>query len=112
MKWRVTYRGRDGRQRDEAFEAESRTALFKLLESKSIRAMRIAEDRGERKASMPKIPLKVLAGCALVAVAVGGIAYWLTHKPSTVETEAEKPTRPAQIASGTPSAARVPADRT
>lgn len=104
MKWRVTYRGRDGRQRDEAFEAESRTALFKLLESKSIRAMRIAEDRGERKASMPKIPLKVLAGCALVAVAVGGIAYWLTHKPSTVETEAKKPTRPAKIATATPSA--------
>ena len=104
MKWRVTYRGKDGRQRDEAFEAESRTALFKLLESKGIRAMRIAEDRGERKASMPKIPLKALAACALVAVAVGGITYWLTHKPSMVETEAKKPTRPAMIATATSSA--------
>lgn len=104
MKWRVTYRGMDGRQRDEAFEAESRTALFKLLESKGIRAMRIEEDCGERKASMPRIPLKGLAACALVAVAVGGIAYWLTHKPSTTEAEAKKPTRPGKIAAATPSA--------
>lgn len=102
MKWRVTYRGKDGRQRDEAFEAESRMALFKLLESKGIQAKRIEEDRGERKASMPKIPLKAVAACALVAVAIGGIAYWLTQKPSTTETAAKKPTRPAKIADSTP----------
>ena len=104
MKWRVTYRGKDGRQRAEAFEAESRTALFKLLESKGIQAKRIEEDRGERKASMPKIPLKAVAACALVAVAIGGITYWWTQKPSTTETEAKKPMRPAKIAPATPSA--------
>ena len=104
MKWRVTYRGRDGRQRDEAFEAESRTALFKLLESKGIQAKRIEEDRGERKASMPKIPFKALSACALIVVSIGGIAYWLTQKPSTTETEAKKPTRPAKIAAAAPSA--------
>lgn len=104
MKWRVTYRGRDGRQRDEAFEAESRTALFKLLESKGIQATRIEEDRGERKAPMPKIPLKALAACALVVVAVGGIVYWLTHKPSTEGTEAKKPTRSDKVAAATTSA--------
>ena len=101
MKWRVTYRGKDGRQRDEAFEAESRTALFKLLESKGIQAKRIEEDRGERKAPMPKIPFKAVAACALVVVAIGGITYWLTQKPSTAETEAKKPTRPAKIATAT-----------
>ena len=103
MKWRVTYRGKDGRQRDESFEAESRTALFKLLEGKGIQAKRIEVDRGERKASMSKISLKALAACALVVVAIGGIAYWLTQKPSTAETEAKKPTRPAKIATATPS---------
>ena len=104
MKWRVTYRGRDGRQRDDAFEAESRTALFKLLEAKGIRAMRIAEDCGERKASMPRFSLKALATSALVVVAIGGIAYWLTQKPSTTETETKKPTRPTKIAAATSSA--------
>lgn len=103
MKWRVTYRSKDGRQRDEAFEAESRTALFKLLESKGIQAKRIEEDRGERKAPMPKIPFKAVAACALVVVAIGGITYWLTQKPSTADTEAKKPTRPARIATATPS---------
>ena len=104
MKWRVTYRGKDGRQRDEAFEAESRTALFKLLESKGIQAKHIEEDRGERKAAVSKIPLKAVAACALVVVAIGGITYWWTQKPSTAETEAQKPTRPAKIATATPSA--------
>jgi len=104
MKWRVTYRGKDGRQRDEAFEAESRTALFKLLESKGIQAKRIEEDRGERKAPMPKIPFKAVTVCALAVVAIGGITYWLTQKPSTTETEAKKPTRQAKIATATPSA--------
>lgn len=103
MKWRVTYRGKDGHQRDEAFEAESRTALFKLLESKGIQAKHIEEDRGERKAPMPKIPFKAVAACALAVVAIGGIAYWLMQIPSTAETEAKKPTSPAKIATATPS---------
>lgn len=103
MKWRVTYRGKDGRQRDEAFEAESRTALFKLLESKGIRAKRIEEDRGERKAPMSKIPLKALAACALIVVTIGGITYWLTQKSSTAVTEVKKPTRSAKIATAAPS---------
>ena len=104
MKWRVTYRSKDGRQRDESFEAESRTALFKLLESKGIQAKRIEEDRGERKVAVPKIPFKALVGCALAVVAIGGIAYWLTQKPSTAETEAKKPARPTKIATAAPSA--------
>ena len=102
MKWRVTYRGKDGRQRDEAFEAENRMALFKLLDVKGIRAMRIAEDCGKRKASMPRFSLKALATSALVVVAIGGLL--LTQKPSTTETETKKPTRPTKIAAATSSA--------
>lgn len=104
MKWRVTYRGKDGRQRDEVFEAESRTTLFKLLEGKGIQAKRIEEDRGKHKAATSKIPLKAVAACALVVVAIGGIAYWMMQKPSTLGTETKKPTRPAKIATATPSA--------
>ena len=51
MKWRVTYRGKDGQQAEDLFEAGSRGELFKVLSAKGISAVRIAEDDGKKRSA-------------------------------------------------------------
>lgn len=45
MNWNVTYRNKDGHRVTDVFEADSRKALFKILSSKGISAIRIEEVR-------------------------------------------------------------------
>ena len=84
MRWRVTYRGKDGQQTDEVFEAADRNELFKMLSSKGINAVRIEEDDGKRR-SVRKPHAKAeshsyarFAVLAIAAIAVGVILWFLT----------------------------------
>jgi len=58
MNWQVTYRGRDGKQGVEEFEAVSREALFAALKAKGINAIKVAESmpgkRSQRTAILPR----------------------------------------------------------
>ena len=79
MRWRVTYRSKDGQPTDEVFEATSRTELFKVLSSKGINAVRIEEDDGKKR-SVRKPRAKThshsnawLVVFAVVTIAIGGI---------------------------------------
>ena len=76
MNWSVTYRAKDGKQAVDVFEAESRDALFKVLSSKGIAAIRVAEGRPKQRR-----PLKtrrshsahrtVVWACVAIVVAAG-----------------------------------------
>jgi len=80
MRWRVTYRGKDGQQVEDLFEAGSRGELFKVLSAKGISAVRIAEDDGKRRAVGKRqagnsgVWIAALSGLAVIA---GGILIFL-----------------------------------
>ena len=95
MKWRVTYRGKDGQQVEDLFEAGSRGELFKVLSAKGISAVRVAEDDGKRRAVRKRqagnsgVWIAALAGLAVIA---GGILYFLGGD----EKESPTPERPVR----------------
>ena len=101
MNWSVTYRGKDGGQTVDVFEAESREALFKQLADKGISAIRVQEGQVRQKrpsrASRPRpFPRAVAWGCVGLLVAAGAffVATRLGNdneaKPSTVATDKGK----------------------
>ena len=63
MTFTVTYRNHDGSRAEECFDAESRDALFKLLESKGIKPIRIFD--GE----VPKARRRVIARPRMLYIA-------------------------------------------
>lgn len=92
MTFTVTYRNNDGSRAEECFDAESRDALFKLLESKGIKPIRIFD--GE----VPKARRRVIARPRMLYIAViilGAIAlvaWWvMSHNDKTLPTMVEKP---------------------
>ena len=82
MNWNVTYRAKDGKQTVDAFEAESRETLFKVLTAKGISPIRIEQsDKAHRptkgvkaaKTGAAKIVCWIIlciiaAGCAFVLI--------------------------------------------
>ena len=74
MTYEVTYRGRDGRETAEPFEAESREALFRALAARGISPIRVAEavaGRRTRPSSGGSRPARArLATWAAIGVAV------------------------------------------
>ena len=54
MTWLVTFRGKDGEKKQDVFEAESRDALFKHLETRGISAIRIEESANGHKPAKPR----------------------------------------------------------
>ncbi len=79
MTWLVTFRGKDGDKRQEVFEADSREALFKHLETKGISAIRIEESANGRKPAIPrkKSPQAVRSSRRVVVWAALGAAVAL-----------------------------------
>ena len=107
MRWRVTYRSKDGQQTDEVFEAADRNELFKMLSSKGINAVRIKEDDGKRR-SVRKPHAKAeshsnawLAVLAIAAIAAGGILWLITGGNADKSSQADKTERQAKATSVT-----------
>ena len=78
MNWSVTYRAKNGGQTVDVFEAESREALFKVLSSKGITAIRIAEGRAQqkrpRRTTGNHSVVRVLTwACVGVVIVAGGV---------------------------------------
>ncbi len=121
MRWRVTFRGKDGQQTDDVFEAASRTELFKVLSAKGIKAVRIEENDGKKwsaqrrqagKGSQSKALIVALAG---VAIIVGGVLWFVgggnngkpikndtPERPKKASTIAQPPARPDTPSTETP----------
>ena len=95
MKWRVTYRGKDGKSATLFVDADSREMLFKVLADKGISAIRV-EAANDAKAAAVSIPFGKIAlwgGIAFASVAVGTIlvlAFGGGGKESSPETKAKK----------------------
>lgn len=107
MRWRVTFRGKDGQQADDVFEAADRNELFKMLSSKGINAVRIEEDDGKRR-SVRKPHAKAeshsyasLAVLAIAAIAVGVILWFLTGRNADKPRQDDKTERKAKATSVT-----------
>ena len=121
MRWRVTFRGKDGQQTDDVFEAASRTELFKVLSAKGINAVRIEEDDGKKrsahrqqvgKGAQSQACTVALAG---VAIIVGGVLWFVgggnngkpikndtPERPKKASTIAQPPARPDTPSTETP----------
>lgn len=92
MTFTVTYRNHDGSRAEECFDAESRDALFKLLESKGIKPIRIFD--GE----VPKARRRVIARPRMLYIAViilgaiAGVSWWaMSSKGKAPPPAVEKP---------------------
>ncbi len=116
MTYLITYRGKDGKLDQIQVEAADRNAVFAELEKRGIRAVRVEESDGKVK---PRKPLSaggakpsavgrgVIAGLAVVAIAVGAFLFLNRDQPKEqVEREDRKP---AKIAEATPSKPAAPA---
>ncbi len=105
MEWfTVQYRDKDGSRAEAEFEAESRSALFKILAEKNISAISVAPGRLAKKSvrkpafkklspSSPKYVRGIIAGLLVVICAVAAF-FFLSHgdKKSTEVKEEKKPT--------------------
>lgn len=116
MTYLITYRGKDGKLDQIQVEAADRNAVFAELEKRGIRAVRVEESDGKVK---PRKPLSaggakpsavgrgVIAGLAVVAIAVGAFLFLNRDQPKEqIEREGRKP---AKIAEATPSKPAAPA---
>lgn len=103
MRWRVTFRGKDGQQTADVFEAASRTELFKTLSSKGINAVRIQEDDGKkRNVRNPRTKTQShskvwLFALAVAVLAAGGILWLISGNDSGKPDKDEKSERPAKV---------------
>ena len=95
IKWRVTYRGKDGKQATTFADADSREALFGVLRDEGISAIRV-EVANDAKAAAGAISLGKIAlwgGITLAAVAVGTVlvlAFGGGGEESVPQTKAKK----------------------
>ena len=102
MRWRVTFRDKDGQQTDDVFEAASRTELFKVLSAKGISAVRIEEyDGKKRSAHMPRTKtqshFKVwLFALAIAVLASGGFLWLISGKNRGKPDKDDKSERPSK----------------
>ena len=112
MRWRVTYRGKDGQPTDEVFEATSRTELFKELSSKGINAVRIEEDDGKKRSvrkprARPQSRSKAwLVVFAVAAIAIGGILWLVPGGDNDKKNQEDKAGRPTKSTAARPTAVK------
>lgn len=86
MKWIVRYRGKSGATETRVYEAESRSALFPLLQSDGITPIKIEEGAVEgRGTKWPRVAVAVL----LVAAVVGLLLLLIMHGVADAGDEAK-----------------------
>lgn len=109
MRFDVTYRQSSGKTAVEAFEAESRDALFAILSEKGIKAIKVVEAKAgsSRKKAHDFAAIKVLTGVVAVVAASATLLFavfmMLREKPS--QSGGEKPKKQSAIAEHKPSIA-------
>ena len=88
MNWSVTYRAKDGGQTVGVFEAESREALFKVLESKGISAIRIERKNNVKVRRMPVSSKRIIAWMTIcIAAALSALFAWKLSDRSGNDTD-------------------------
>ena len=104
MKWKVTYRDKDGKREVSLFDAESRAALFNVLSAKGISAISIADAENIQAYHLgwPTAKVLVWAGVSIGVVAAGTIAIMAMSSKSAKPASAEKAPRKIKIASVRP----------
>ncbi len=89
MNYRISYRGKDGRQEQMLIEAPDRSAVFAELSKRGISAIRVEEAAGKAKparsaggrpAKPPAVAKGIIAGGIVVAAAVAAW-FFLSPKP-------------------------------
>lgn len=99
MTFTVTYRNKDGLRTDECFEAESRNALFKVLNEKGIQAIRVADGATTKQkkrfiSSGSRVKRNFTAWIGIAAViAIIGAAWWYlaSNKETPPPVERNRP---------------------
>ena len=107
MNWSVTYRAKGGEQAVDVFEADSRESLFKLLSDRGITAIRIEQGASKRpqprtQKKPPKAARGIVAGVAVVALAIGAYYFLTTGRGNGEQEAAHQPKTPEKIAVATP----------
>ena len=90
MKWRVTYRGKDGKPATLSVDADSRETLFKILDEKGISAIRVEVSKDVKTvgAASPLHKVALWSAIFLVPVALGTVLVL------TMSGRVETPTLP------------------
>lgn len=92
MTFSVTYRNHDGNRVEECFDAESRDALFKLLENKGIKPIRIVDGVVPKSKRRARARPRMLYIALIVLGVIAGVAWWaMSHSDKTPSTTIEKP---------------------
>lgn len=111
MKWKVTYRSKDGKQTFLCVDAESRKAVFKTLSDKSISAIRVEAANDVRSVagtmSLHGIAKYMIGGIAL-AVGIGAIGVFIMSSGSGMAEAKAKPAKKSHIETVVPS---IPTNR-
>ena len=104
MKWKVTYRDKDGKREVSLFDAESRTELFKVLSANGINAISIAETTGASTShsGLPAAKVFSWAGVVVGVLAAGTIAIMTLTSKSNKSAITGKAPRKIKIASVRP----------
>ena len=92
MAFTVTYRNHDGSRVEEYFDAENRDALFKLLESKGIKPIRIVDGVVPKSKRQGIGRPRMLYIAVIILGAIALVAWWaMSHNDKTPPTIVEKP---------------------
>ena len=92
MAFTVTYRNHDGSRVEEYFDAESRDALFKLLESKGIKPIRIVDGAVPKSKRQGIGRPRMLYIAVIILGAIALVAWWaMSHNDKTPPRIVEKP---------------------
>lgn len=108
MTFQVTYRGKDGKQTAEDFEAESREALFDVLSKRGISAIRVGVAEKRSRSRMTALGVGTVVGGVLALLVVAAGIYVVKNLGSFGDDgKADSPPRPARIAEATPALSPV-----
>ena len=107
MAFKVSYRGKDGKQTSTVIEAESRAKLFAELQKRGISAIRVEETTAKAKKAKPATPAArkpsplrgLFAGVVVIALAA---AAWYYLLPAIEQVKAKREKKSTRIAEATP----------
>lgn len=96
MTWKVTYRNKDGRTAAEEIQADSKKALFELLASRGLSAIRVDEVRGVVKGGQmsPRARTAAMTAAGLVVIVAVAVYFALAGRKRPHDSAAAKADEP------------------